>query len=484
MRNYIERVTSAVKWNGLAVALGSVFHFATLTILARLLSPADFGLVALVMVLMTFALTVFDLGMGVAVIQRQGMTAEELSSFFYACLLLGTIFAAGLYGLADTAALFFKKPGLAPLVKILSPAFVFLAGGYALRTLLEKELNFKKIAMVQLAGIGIYSLSAIFLAQLGYGIRSLIYSLILRYLSEAFLLFGVTEKRPLLRFRFRDLAQLQPFARFVLGERLLNYLLRNLDHIVIGRFLGATALGYYSVAYQIMSYLICIISEIMSKVFLPAFSIIQADVEKLKYTYLKLVKYVSLVSFPFMALLAAMAPETVLAFLGQKWLPMIPVLRVLCYIGAFHSVATFSTTVVYSKGRSDLAFKWTAATVLVMALAFFIGCRWGLLGIVLSYALVTTLVAIAIQAIVNKLLNLPWNEFLSTFATQVVGSCFAVACLFGAKTFVIPSPTSPYLSVIFLSITGLLSYLFIIYRREKHVLYEVAQRFLPWHSYE
>ena len=261
-------------WTGSSTATVTISNFIILAVLARLLSPSDFGLMGMVMVVIGFATVISDLGLGAAVIQRQKLTQKQISTFFFLNIIVGIILCGIVYFASGLIAIFFKKSELISLLKVISFSFIIISLGQTFRTLLEKWMDFKKLAKVEVSGIFVYGISSITLALKGFEVWSLVYGFLIRHLWETTLLWIVTSFKPHLSFNLKKIKNLVKFGIYVFGERIINYFNRNLDYIIIGSFLGAEALGYYTLAYRLMLFPLSKISHVIIKVMFPAFSII------------------------------------------------------------------------------------------------------------------------------------------------------------------------------------------------------------------
>lgn len=479
-----QKITKGVMWTGTSMVALTILNFITLAVLARLLSPSDFGLMGMVRVVIGFAAMIADLGLGAAVIQRQDVTEEQLSTFFFLNVGLGIVLCSIVYFNAGFIAAFFRRSELGNYLRVISVCFIIISLGQIFRTLLQKRMNFKALFKVEISGIIIYGISSITLAMKGFGVWSLVYGFLIKQVSETVLLWIVTTFRPRLVFSLKKIKNLVNFGIYVFGVRVINYFCRNLDYIIIGRFLGAEALGFYTLAYRLMLVPISKIAGVVGKVSFPAFSMVQSDNKKIRAGYLKIVKYIALITFPMMAGLFVVAPEFITLVYGTKWHPVISVVQILCFVGALQSIGTTVGTIQYAKGRADINFKWNCFAFCCYATAFFIGIKWGIFGVAVAYAIAEIILFPIIQTITNGLIGLKWKEFLRQFVNQTIGAILLILVVFNIKAFLnfmvkkvafYHFSFSQFFVLIILILSGILFYGLFIYLKDKETSAEVLK---------
>lgn len=410
-----KKVAKGVVWLQASTLLVTVINFLTLTILARLFSPQEFGVMGMIMVVINFMQVFSDFGLTAAVIQKQDLTPVQLSTLCFLNIGLGVIFFLTGYLLSPLVAVVFNVPELSSFVRTISISFVFISIGQMFRALLQKELELRSLCFLDISTNIIYAVSVISFVAAGFGVRGLVYGFLIFQASIIFMAIFLEPFRPRFVFNLNSVVELVRFGGYIVGERLMNYLSRNLDYIIIGRYLGARLLGYYSLGYTIMLVPVSRIAGVMSQVMFPAFSRIQSDDDKMRHGYLKALKCISLVTFPLMTGLFVYAHEFIIVLFGQQWTPVIPIVRILCVLGALQSIGTTVGTVIYARGRPDIAFKWTMLAALIYAVAFWTGKRWGIVGVAAMYAISSGCLIPIIQAITNNLIKLKVHDFLLNF---------------------------------------------------------------------
>jgi len=202
------------------------------------------------------------------------------------------------------------------------------------------------------------------------------------------------------------------FGSSVLLFKIVNYFARNSDNLIIGKALGPNSLGYYSVAYNLMLKPLQHISWSVGRVIFPTFSTMQNDKDRVRWGYLKVVRSISLITFPMMAGLMIIAKEFIMVFYGAKWEPAIIPLQLLCIVGALHSIGTTVGSLFTSQGRPDLQLKVGVFNSVMIVIAFFLGIRWGLIGVVFCYMIVSLLLFLPTHFLANRLIHLKMGAFL------------------------------------------------------------------------
>ncbi|MHB9155433.1 MAG: lipopolysaccharide biosynthesis protein, partial [Endomicrobiales bacterium] len=294
------RTISALQWSVVAQAATVATGVALTVLLARLLSPRDFGLIGMVAVFTGFLSFFVDMGFGPAIIQKQECLPEQVNAAFWANLLLGGLITLALVLLAPAIALFYREPRLAPLVTVLAFNYLLSSVFVIRNALLRKEMKFRDLARIEIGANLVSALSALSLALSGFGVWSLVAQHLVLSLATALIGWDALSWRPSLSFSLRPLKGLLRFSTNMFGANVVNYWMRNADNMLIGRYIGAAALGIYSRAYTLMLLPLTQVTAIMGRVMVPALSSIQHDRPRVKEICLHAMRNISLVTFPLM----------------------------------------------------------------------------------------------------------------------------------------------------------------------------------------
>ena len=454
------RTFKAVIWSGASQITGLVLQIGIGAVLARLLFPKDFGLLGMVAVFAGFVGMFQELGLGAAIVQRKDITEKHLSSVFLLNIFAGLILSLIMIGLAPGIAYFYNEKRLALIAMILGTRFFLSSFGIIQRTLFTKQLEFKKLAIVDIVSEAIAGIIAIFLALKGLGVWSLVVQALVSSIVSVFILWFWSQWRPSLTFCWKSLKELFGYGLNLMGFRFVNYFSRNLDNLLIGKFLGAASLGFYGKAYNLMLMPIQNISWTISRALFPAFSIIQDDLPKVREKYLQTNKYISMITFPMMMGLLVLAPETIRILFGHKWENSIILLQILCPVGMLQSISTSVGTIYMSQGRTDVQLKWSIFASIITVLAFAIGIRWGVVGVAIAYFISSYALVLPCFYIAFRIIKLPMGVFLQNFILPTISSIIMALIVFVCRTYIKHSfQTGDFVTLISCFIVGVAIYI-------------------------
>src|SRR5882672_3415049 len=397
---------SGLKWSSISHFGRRGLSLLTTIILARLLEPADFGLVSMAAVVIGFIELFKDLGTATAVIQRKDLSQGLLASVFWlnACFALAA--AIVLYLLAPLLGAFYREPQVTPIMQVLSLSFLLSGLSNLQVSLLERNLDFDKLARIEIGTAVFATLVGITAALLGQGAWSLVYQMLAGNFLGTLLFWSASRWRPSWQFDWPELRTVMGFSLNLTGASIFNYFARNAEKFLIGRFLGSQDLGYYDLAYRLMQVPLQGISAVIGRVMFPLYSRMQDDSGQFGRAYLKVASTIGLVSFPLMLGLTALAAPFVLTLFGAAWTPVIPLLLILAPLGALQSILTTVGSIYTAKGRTDWALWWTIGAGLLIVLSFVLGLPWGILGVTASYAIMFLLLTYPAFAIPFRLIGL------------------------------------------------------------------------------
>lgn len=430
-----KQVLSGSFWSAASNITAQGINFVVTIILARLLVPDDFGIIAISSVIVGVITLFQDLGMGAAIIQKKEIDEEHLATSFSVSVVAGLVIAVLIIGISPFVASFYDKSILKSIIMVSSIGFVLGPLVSIHNSILTKNLEFKKIGILNVVNQVLSGGISVALALTNFGVWSLVLGKLVAQLMMIPVYWKTAKWIPKFRFRKSSFHELFSFSSSLLGFNILNYFSRNFDNLVVGKYLGATTLGYYSVAYNLMLKPLQLISWSVGRVLFPTFSMIQDEKEKVRAAYTKVVRVISLVTFPMMTGLMIVAREFILTFYGAKWEPVVLPLQLLCIVGALQSVSTTGGTIILSQGRSDLILKLGLFESVIMLSAFLVGVRWGLIGLIVAYMAASVPILFIGQHITNRLIDLKMRTFLKSLLPAFVCSAGMAAVLMGIKHF-------------------------------------------------
>lgn len=382
------RVFSGVSWLAVAKIVNRGFIFITTLILARLLSPLDFGLVASAVVVLNFLTLFNESGLGTAIAQAKDLEEKDLSSVFWPNLVLGGVLFLGAALLSSVAGSFFGDERIRLVLIVLSFSLVIDSFGLVQSGFLVRIMDFRSLSLREVLSSFGYGISAIIGAFLGWGVWALVAGYLVKSLVGAVTLWFSVSWRPKLSFDFNVFKRIYAFGIKVVGNSVVEFFRRNTDRGLIGRILGVSTLGVYSIAYNLIMIPRDQITPLVTRVLLPAYSKIQDDNKRLEKAYLKAIQYVSLVTIPAAFGLAVVAPEFIEVLFGDKWIGAIAPLRYLSVAGALLSINPVLGYVLMAKGRPGIFVIWnfirTMFTVGFMYVGIVLG---GINGVAVAFSL-------------------------------------------------------------------------------------------------
>lgn len=380
-----KKVFAGAKW----VTAGNIFRqllqIVSLLVLARLLTPNDFGLFAILMIFVSFMQMFADMGTGAALIHIKNPSERLLSSVFYFNVFVGFLLCAIMIIASGSLSVFFEKPQLKELLQIVSVIFIIASFVIVQKTLFDKELDFKYITLIESFSALLGLLIGIVSAIQGMGIYSLLNQILATNIIRALLIWLYSDWRPILHFALEDIKHIWEFTRNLSLFNVLSYFERNADNFLIGKFLGSPALGIYSVAYRIMLYPIQNVSMTLMRILFPAFAQIQDDNEKFQKAYLRVIFFIALISFPIMIGLMATSDIFVRVLFGDKWKGLDLLLIILAPIGMIQSIVTTTGAIYMAKGNTGTLLRIGIINTIVTVSFFVLGLPYGVEGVALFY---------------------------------------------------------------------------------------------------
>lgn len=395
-----HQAASGVKWRSLALVAKASVQFISVALLARLLSPDDFGLMSMAIVVTGFAQAFSDFGLSNAIIHHQNASREQLSSLYWLNLVVGFCIFILLQAAIPLASVYYQEPRLEPVLGWASLTFLITPFGQQFQSLLRQELRFKTLSLIEIIQGLAYALTAVYFALAGYGVLSLVWGILIQTIVGVTLLISVAKRAhwlPSLHFNYRGLSGFIQFGLFQMGERSLNYISTNIDYLIIGRFLGSEALGYYNLAYNLMRLPVSYINPVVVSVAFPAFARVQHEDALLRKGYAKILHYLSSMTFPIMAGILVVAPLLVPLVYGTQWTPAVPVVRIFALLGIIKSLGNPLSSLLLAKGRADLGFWMNLVGIVGYSISNLIGVRWGIEGVAISSLLASSLILLPID---------------------------------------------------------------------------------------
>ena len=382
-----NKVLSGTRWVVLANVIRQILQIGSMVIFARILSPDDFGAFAIVMMFAAFLILFSDMGTGAVLIHIEEPSNVLMSSLLYFNIFIGIILFLILFGSSEIIAHFFEIPMLEALLKLLAFNFIIISFGIVQKALFQKKLEFKILAVVETTALFISIVIGIYMAIKGFGVYSLITQILIDSTVLTIMLWIFSKWKPQMSFSLLEIKQVFKYIANLTGFSFVNYFSGNADNFLIGKFLGSYSLGVYSLAYKIMLFPLQQISQTLIRVLFPAFSQIKNDNEKFKRAYMRVIFYISLVTFPLMMGLIAVSEVFVSVVFGEKWSNLAIILIILAPAGMLKSISTTLGSIYLAKGTTDRMFIIGSIDAFVTVVCIVAGISFGVEGVAYSLVL-------------------------------------------------------------------------------------------------
>jgi teichuronic acid exporter len=355
--------------------------FLIAVLLARFLTPAQFGLVGMLSIFIDIARVFIDSGFGAALIQRKKVTEVDECSIFYFGIVAGLVAAGLLCVGAPWIARFYGQPILTPLMYALSVTLVLPSLSSVQNALLSKRIDFKTQLKINLSATVLSGIIGVTMAVQGCGVWSLAAQYIGNNVFRTVLFWWLVSWRPRWQFSLAALREMFSFGSRLLASTLLNTIFENLYLVVIGKLFSTTHLGLYSGARKIQGVATANVTGVVMQVAFPVFSAIQDDAARLKRSMRKAMMMLALINFPLMAGLAVTARPVVQVLLTEKWAAAVPWLQILCLANLLYPFHSLHLNLLTAKGRSDLFFRLEVLKKVLAVVLIALTCFWGVTGI-------------------------------------------------------------------------------------------------------
>ena len=373
-----------IAWQGSVKWIVQLVTWGTTIVVARILSPADYGLLAMGAVLLAFIALLSESGIGATIVTVREITGEQIAQINGGAVLLGVASFAAACLVAFPVGWFYHSAALPPVIIAMSLTLVISSFRVVPGALLQRDLRFPRIAVLDAAQGLLQALTTVAFAMLGFRYWSLVLSALI---GAAVGTAATVISRPyrIKRPRWKTLRPVLPFTRNVLVARLFWYTYQNSDFIVAGKWLGSQALGAYSYAWTLASMPVDKISALVGSVTPPIFAAVQNDIPALRRYFLTVTEGLAVFAFPITLGLALVAPELVPVVFGDRWLFMIPPLQVLAAYATIRTITPTVSQVLAVTGDTRFLMYMTALGALTLPTAFIIGSRWGTIGIATAW---------------------------------------------------------------------------------------------------
>jgi len=462
-------------WNFLTYGLGKGGVLITTSILARLLDRGDFGLVSIAVIAVNFLSVLKDLGLGVALVQRRDDVEEGANTVFTINLLLGVTLSTAAFFLAPWMAAYFNEPMVTPVLRWLGLSFVINALGAVHSVLLVRELDYRRKIVPDLGNTIVKGVVSIGLAFAGYGVWALVFGQLLGSLASVILLWIVLPWRPRLSINRSIAGSLIRFgASIILGDALSAFI-DNTASTIVGRVFGADKLSIYTLAYRLPEVTLIGNLWVMSGVTYPAFSSIQHKPEEMRRGSLLAIRVVQLLAAPISVGLLLAADPIVRVVFGEKWVDVIPLLRVLAIYAWVYSIGYHVGDIYKAIGRPYILLILDVLTLVVLVPSMLLGSKIGLTGVALALLFTTVVERVVGLTIASRFVKITFLEILGELKPALLGVAVmapvVLAVLYLTRDF------NVFLQLALVILAGGLAYVAVLWQVERENLMRVLTMF-------
>lgn len=447
-----QKVIRGGFWAFIARIATRALSFLRLIILARLLMPEDFGLMGIALLSLSTLETFSETGFNQALIQKKQISKRDLDTTWTISIIRGLVLFLVLFLAAPYLAAFFNSSQAELIIKLM--AFGLLLNGLVNSGIIffQKEIDFKKQFFYQFSGELANFLVVVGLALWWRNVWALVLGFLAGALVKLVFSYLICSYRPSLRIDKQKAKGLFQFGKWIFAANLIVFFLTQGDDAFVGKFLGITTLGFYQLAFRFSNLPATEITHVISRVTFPAYSKLQKNISQFREAYLNTLFLVSLIAFPLTIGLLIFAPEIVRILLGEKWLPIIPILRILSLFGLIRAITGVGGSVILAAGKPQLIAYVTSVQLLLMAILIYpFSLHWGVIGVSLTVLLVS-LISLPAQSLIIKQVKLGWREWLRTLKPSITASILMGFVLLIIKYFLTTVSLISLISLIFLGI--------------------------------
>lgn len=352
-----QKAVSGVAWTSIERFTQQIIQFVIGIAIARILAPQDYGIIGMTAIFFAVATTFIDSGFGSALIQKKDRNEVDYSTCFYFNVIVGVVIYAILWVASPMIAEFYRTPILCDVTRVLGLTMLINSLSISQTAKMTAEMRFKEMAIISIVTQLVTGIIGLYFAYIGWGVWALVFQQLTSCVARLVMMEFFLKWYPRLLFSKTSFKHMFSYGSKILCSGLINTIYNNLYTLVIGRFFSAKEVGYYNRGNQFAILPTTTILSVFMKVAFPLMAEVQDDVEKLKTAYKKFLRVPLFVLYPILFGLIALSKPLILVLLGEKWLPAVPLLQVLCIGSFFDPLTNINLNILYVKGRTDLVLR-------------------------------------------------------------------------------------------------------------------------------
>ncbi|MFK7795183.1 MAG: lipopolysaccharide biosynthesis protein [Gammaproteobacteria bacterium] len=453
-----KEVSSSIRWMAGMRVISQIFTWVATLIVIRLLSPEDYGLMALAAVVIGLLDILDDMGLASALVKKKELTDKFVRQIFGMLFIFNTGFYIALYVTAPFVADFFDDQRLSIIIQILGLQTLIRIFFYVPNAMMRRDMDFRSVSLIRFVAVVGQSLSILVLAYLGFGVWSLVYGSLVYTAVQTLGAMIVSSYLRMPSLSFEGIGEALSFGGMITIHRILYYIYNSADAVVMGKITGQKALGFYSVAMQIACLPMDKFMMILNEVGFSAFSTIQDNQQKMNELLRKAVRILGIVVFPVFMGMSCTAPELVAVLLGEKWAEVALPLQIVSAVMAL-KMMNITDPLLFAMGRPDVGVKALAIGCVIMPIAFYIGAVWGgLVGVSLSWLIAYPPYFYISMKIVLATIGMKFSTYISEFAYPALFSGIMYVMVMLARELISPMIGNTVIELVMLIFVGAVTY--------------------------
>lgn len=463
-----KQTLSGIKWTGIESLALQVIQFGISIIIARILTPSEYGLIGMIGIFLAVATTFVDSGMTNALVRKKKVTNYDYSTVFIFNIGISIVCYSILFVCSPFIAEFFNEPELENIVRVISLNLVIGAIGGVQGAKFTRELNFKVLAKISTSSALISGIIGVFLAYTGFGVWALVFQQVFNVTIAAVLKFLLSKWKPAFEFSSKSFKELFGFGSKLLASGLLNTIYIHLTTLLIGKFYTPRDLGYYSRGQSFPQLLDTTILNVLGKVTFPILSRYQDRKEDLVHIYRKYIKVTSMIIYFVLLLLAALSKPVILILLTEKWIEAVPYLQIFCFAFLLDNISTLNLNLLQVIGRSDLFLRLEVIKKTISVVMLLGAVPFGVMAICVVRMIYSFIATIINTYYTGKIFKLGFVEQFRDFSPYILYSVISVIPVY-LLTF---SDLSNIIEVILGTILASIIYLFVLWCKKDSIYRE------------
>lgn len=419
-------VISGARWSFIAMVVQQGGRLAFSIFLARLIGPESFGVVSQATIYVSLTALFLDQGLGASIIQRRRLGPDDVGTVLWLNSAVAVVLGLVTIGAAPVMSAFFSTPELTAVLRVLAVTVVLKGLSVAPAALLSRHLRFRRLAYVEAIALLGGGAAGIAVGLTTRNHWALVVQLVVMDVLRTGALF-VAAGRINLRFSGAALRSMWGFSSRVMAGQTFQYANRNLDNVLVGRYLGAADLALYGLAYRVLLLPLQLVGQVANRVAFPTFARLQHDGDALRLHFVGATRIMALTSFPLLALVVVSAPVAVPVVFGAAWADVVLPMQILAVTGMRHSVQTLGGPLLMSQGRARAVMLTSFAGFVCVAASLVVGLRGGVVGVAIAYSLGDLVVFPVLLRLLHTSLGLRPRQYLMALVPALIGCCGLVA---------------------------------------------------------